>query len=319
MLAALERLAASPDVRDRAFAAGVLSLRRDVEDREEVAALYERVRETALAQHAAVRERIRGGTLAGRALLDHLQAVPPELRDHFVEEILDVAYPPMQEAALPRDAIPYCPSGLAEILFAIDHGGLDPGKTFVDLGSGLGKVTLLVALLTGARTCGVEIDPGLVGRARTAARSLGIEHAEFLEGDIRDAPLPSADVYYLYIPVAQSDAVVARLAECAAARRIRVFSPALDLKGLPWLKRRDVASYWLAMYEGEVSDRRPQPDAKPASAEARAHALADCERRINLARASVFAANDGVVTAVMTDLEREWRALHAADVAERGG
>ena len=62
----------------------------------------------------------------------------------------------------------------------------------MDLGSGLGKVALLVALLTGARAYGVEIDPCLVSRARAAARSLDLQSAEFIEGDIRRDLLPPA-------------------------------------------------------------------------------------------------------------------------------
>jgi hypothetical protein len=48
-------------------------------------------------------------------------------------------------------------------------------------------------------------------------------------------------------------------------------------------------------------------------AEVRAEALASCERRVEIARAEVFAANDGVVTSRMTDLEREWRMLRRSD------
>jgi hypothetical protein len=43
--------------------------------------------------------------------------------------------------------------------------------------------------------------------------------------------------------------------------------------------------------------------------EQRTRAMADCERRINEARAIVLTRNDGVVTAQMTDLEREWLTL----------
>ena len=57
-------------------------------------------------------------------------------------------------------------------------------------------------------------------------------------------------------------------------------------------------------------------DPKPPivqDASERARALADIERRINDARATVFAKGDGVVTRLMTDLEREWRALSHAE------
>src|SRR5689334_21827466 len=49
------------------------------------------------------------------------------------------------------------------------------------------------------------------------------------------------------------------------------------------------------------------------AAELRARALADCRARIERARTSVFEAGDGVVSAEMTSLEREWRALARAE------
>ncbi len=48
-------------------------------------------------------------------------------------------------------------------------------------------------------------------------------------------------------------------------------------------------------------------------ADDRARAVAACEHRIHVARAAVFAANDGVVGSHMTDLEREWRTLARPD------
>ncbi len=48
-------------------------------------------------------------------------------------------------------------------------------------------------------------------------------------------------------------------------------------------------------------------------ADERAHAIAECEQRINAARTVVFTTNDGVVGSLMTDLEREWRRLSRPD------
>jgi hypothetical protein len=53
--------------------------------------------------------------------------------------------------------------------------------------------------------------------------------------------------------------------------------------------------------------------ARRVIADARARAIAACEHRIEAARARVFAADDGVVGALMTDLEREWRTLSRPD------
>lgn len=51
-------------------------------------------------------------------------------------------------------------------------------------------------------------------------------------------------------------------------------------------------------------------------AQERARALAECEQRIEAARARVFAAKDGVVTAQMTELEREWRRLSRRNTSD---
>jgi hypothetical protein len=248
-LASLEVLVASRDARDRAFAASVLRLRRGKLDPARVTELYERVRATARAEHAEVRARIRDGKLDRAAFLAELSAAPLETRDHLVEELLDIAYPPLGGWPLPHDAVPYSPSGVAEILFAIESASLGPHTTFVDLGSGLGKVVLLVALLSGARAHGVELDPRLVAESRRAAAGLALHNAQFSAGDIRVTPLPPAHAYYMFSPVLRPTELARRLAANASRQHFVLFAPALDLRALPWLAARHRASYWLEMYE----------------------------------------------------------------------
>lgn len=81
---------------------------------------------------------------------------------------------------------------------------------------------------------------------------------------------------------------------------------------------------WLGLVESVLRPARPHLrrclrereihlESRRAFAEQRARALAHCEVRIQMARAAVFAADDGVVTLRMTELEREWRRLSRAD------
>ncbi len=81
---------------------------------------------------------------------------------------------------------------------------------------------------------------------------------------------------------------------------------------------------WLGVVESVLRPARPElprclreREAHLASrkldGERRLRALADCEARITQARADVFASGSGVVTARMTDLEREWRTLARVD------
>jgi hypothetical protein len=77
---------------------------------------------------------------------------------------------------------------------------------------------------------------------------------------------------------------------------------------------------WLELVESVLRPSRPHLSrcelgrepclaARKLLGEARTKRLAMCEARIESARAAVFMADDGVVSARMTDLEREWRAL----------
>lgn len=86
---------------------------------------------------------------------------------------------------------------------------------FVDLGAGLGQVVLLVHLLTGARSLGLEIEPAFCGYARACAAGLGLAGGpddagpaaddrgaavEFLEGDARFADYSKGTVFFMYTP-----------------------------------------------------------------------------------------------------------------------
>jgi hypothetical protein len=81
---------------------------------------------------------------------------------------------------------------------------------------------------------------------------------------------------------------------------------------------------WLELVDSVLSPLRPDLEqciregelhraAQRPVAEERARALANCERRIEAARAAVFAADDGIIPSRMTELEREWRTVSRAD------
>jgi hypothetical protein len=65
--------------------------------------------------------------------------------------------------------------------------------------------------------------------------------------------------------------------------------------------------------EGCLRAREQQLVARRLVAEEQAQALANCRARIESARALVLAADDGLVSSRMTDLEREWRSLSRSD------
>lgn len=242
-------LAESNALADRAYAASLLSLRAGATPSAELASLYERVREAGDRAHAELRARIASGEFERASFLRELEGVPLELRDHWVEEVLGIAYPPLVMQTLPRELVTYSPTGMAEVSFMLEQGDLGPGRVLVDLGSGLGKVVLLAALLAGAQAIGIELDAELVAGARAAAAALQVQRASFIQGDLREVQLPEADVYYMFIPLARSAEVLKRLEPLAQKRRFVLFSQELDLAQAPWLRRTGVGSYWLERFE----------------------------------------------------------------------
>src|SRR5690606_32783172 len=144
--------------------------------------------------------RIAAGALRGAALRRRFDDVPARERDHFVEEVLGIAYPPLDEPVLPRELIAYQTGGYDEIVHALDVTRLGPGDRLVDVGSGAGKAVMLAALLGGATSRGIERDGALVELAEDARRELCVGEASFRHGDAREVPLDDVDVVFMYLP-----------------------------------------------------------------------------------------------------------------------
>lgn len=202
---------------DRAFVDAKLRMAwaraRDAETCRELEIEHARVRDAARHAHAPLRARIASGDLRGAELRHTFEAQPTLERDHFVEEVLGVAYPPLEERTLGRELVTYTPSGYEEIVHALDVTHLGPGDRFLDIGAGLGKVVLIASLLTGAESCGLECDRPLVEQARAAAADLPASNVRFECGDARAADVPAADVVFMYVPFTGEtfDAVMARV------------------------------------------------------------------------------------------------------------
>lgn len=218
------------NLRDRAFACGLARLRGEPEGH---------LRQLAAREHASAR------ALRGEPLRRAIEEVPADLRDHFLEELLDIAYPPEPLTA------DYVPSHTTEILHAFDSVGLGPDDTLIDVGSGLGKVVMLAAMLTGSRARGIEIDPTLVRIAERAALALGLERVAFELSDAQGAYLGDATVLFFYLSFSGEalGRFLERVRTLRPARRLRVCAPPLDE---PWLRPIAAPMSWLSIYEAAI-------------------------------------------------------------------
>ena len=251
------------DGRDRAFVDALMRMEwarnQDPVQRVELVERHATLRAAALRSHAALREQIAQGRLDARAIRRVFDDVPQFERDHFVEEVLGIAYPPLEEPTLlTSEHMPYAPSGYDEIVHAFDLTELGPRDRFLDLGSGLGKVLVLAALLTGAESAGVESDARLAELGRAAAADLAVPRVQLRLGDARETSSADADVVFMYLPFAGETlaSVMDRLSTDSRRPRARIHRPRflctgpLDLTRYPTLAPFGASKSWLNVYVG---------------------------------------------------------------------
>lgn len=82
----------------------------------------------------------------------------------------------------------------------------EAGGEVADLGCGVGKFCLVGAATTPATFTGIEVRTGLVRIARDLARRMDLPGAQFVQGDLRTAPLDRYRGIYLYDPFSESAA-----------------------------------------------------------------------------------------------------------------
>jgi hypothetical protein len=120
--------------------------------------------------------------------------------DELVSGVLQLREPSEPKLQRSTEMVPYQPTPVRHILHLITASALAEDDVFVDLGSGLGHVPLLVSLVTGTQSLGIEVQATYVASARECAQSLNLSRVRFIPQDAREADLSSGTVFYLYSP-----------------------------------------------------------------------------------------------------------------------
>lgn len=143
--------------------------------------------------------------------------------------------------------VPYVPTPPEVVEGMLDMAGLKPGERLIDLGSGDGRIPRAAAR-RGANALGVEIDSGLVARARSLTRLEGLEErAQFLRDDLFTVSLRDADVVTLYLLPAVNERLKPKLLNEMKAGA-RVVSHAFDMGDWIPHERREVADKRLFLW-----------------------------------------------------------------------
>jgi Histone methylation protein DOT1 len=125
-------------------------------------------------------------------------------QDELLSGVLQLREPSEPNLHRSPEMVPYQPTPVRHILHLIAANALAEDDVFVDLGSGLGHVPLLVSMLTGAQSLGIEVQAAYVASARECAQGLRLSRVRFISQDAREADLSSGTVFYLYSPFSGS-------------------------------------------------------------------------------------------------------------------
>ncbi|MBX5484227.1 MAG: hypothetical protein IRZ16_20565 [Myxococcaceae bacterium] len=216
----------------RALVDRAMAVRRELEDVDEaiVSELRERIRTQRCAE-AELMERL-------RRICDESSARWPNAfyghGDFFANALLG-----FEPAALERVAaeveeneragrnpeqVFYQATPVRQVLELIDRARVTADDVVFDLGAGIGKVAMLVNLLTGAKVVGVEIERAYSDYARARVEALGLRGVELRTQDARTARYDDATVVFMYHPFTGRllDEVLERLRQQAERRPLRI-------------------------------------------------------------------------------------------------
>ncbi|MDH3603494.1 MAG: class I SAM-dependent methyltransferase [Candidatus Tectomicrobia bacterium] len=203
-----------------------------------------------------LRQRIRTGDLSAQTLRQLFDAHTPyrpgrlgqvhrgyDTLDALVQGLMRAEQAPTAGEHRDIDMIPYEPTPARAILELVDQIQWKANDVFYDLGAGLGHVTILVHLLTGAAARGVEIEAAYCLHARRCAEELGLSNVRFLNQDARDVDYTAGAVFFMYTPFTGTvlESVLATLACQARYRAITLCTYGactFEVAQQPWLRLR---------------------------------------------------------------------------------
>ncbi|WP_201313826.1 hypothetical protein [Dyella sp. EPa41] len=181
---------------------------------------------------AAALRRWRPALVDGAEGYDHL--------DGLLSDVFAFDEPTDPIAPLEPDMVFYQPTPVRHIFDLVERSCITNNDVFIDLGSGLGHVPILVAILTGARCVGIEQEHIYAGLAQRCAESLKLDTVSFEARDVRDADFSDGTVFHLYTPftgaILRGVLDTLRIKAERRAMRITSFGPCTSIVAAePWL------------------------------------------------------------------------------------
>jgi hypothetical protein len=157
---------------------------------------------------------------------DHQQEAGYDNLDIFINGLFCFDAMPEQTKALEPGMVFYQKTPARIIFELVEKAGFNKDDVFFDLGSGLGQVGILVNLLAGIKTIGVEFEPAFYKYAKNCAIRLNLSDVSFINVDARRADYSAGTIFFMYTPFNGEimEDVLTRLKQESLSRKIKVIT-----------------------------------------------------------------------------------------------
>jgi predicted RNA methylase len=120
--------------------------------------------------------------------------------DIFINGLSPLQTMPEQTKDLEPEMVYYQKTPARIVFELVEKAHFTKEDVFFDLGSGLGHTAILVNLLTGIKTIGVEFEPAFCVYARDCAAGLNLSNVTFKNMDARNADYSEGTIFFMYTP-----------------------------------------------------------------------------------------------------------------------
>ena len=164
--------------------------------------------------------------------------------DTFVNDLLRINIALKETKQREPDMIFLQPTPARIVLELVEEAKIVKDDVFYDLGSGLGQVPILIRLLIGAKTKGIEFEPAYCDYAQQCVKRLNLSHVEFMNRDARDADYSDGTIFFMYTPFTGKllQEVLGKLEAESRKRNIKIctYGPCTPhVSNQSWLRRID--------------------------------------------------------------------------------
>jgi hypothetical protein len=163
--------------------------------------------------------------------------------DELISGVLQFEEPSAEVIQLESEMVSYQPTPARHIFDLLGRTALTEGDFLIDLGSGLGHVTLMASICTSASCTGIELEPSYVDCARKIARSLNLNNVRFIQGDARAADLSDGTILRDVLNSLRHEAVRREIRICSFGPCTRVVAEEQWLSVIGALKTDRIAIF----------------------------------------------------------------------------